>query len=126
MLHHRLRDIAKSELKAANVLTNDSLYPQAVYFYAQAFEKAAKSVVALYLIKFKEFPESKVSGSKPEEWSESKVSEKLRDIYGHKLVKITVAIAKILTERDRTLIYPMVGFRVNCKKINSKSDMMWT
>ena len=52
-LHHRLHDIAKSELKAANVLANNSLYPQAVYFYAQAFEKAAKSVVALYLIKFK-------------------------------------------------------------------------
>jgi hypothetical protein len=103
LLHHRLHDIAKSDLKAANVLTNNSLYPQAVYFYAQAFEKTTKSVVALYLFKFKKFPESKVSGSKPEEWSESKVSEKLRDIYGHKLMKITVAIAKILTERDRTL-----------------------
>jgi hypothetical protein len=103
LLHHRLHDIAKSELKAADVLTNNRLYPQAIYFYAQAFEKAAKSVVALYLIKFKKFPESKVSGSKPEEWSESKVSEKLRVIYGHKLMKITVSIARILTERDRWL-----------------------
>jgi HEPN domain-containing protein len=55
LLHHRLHDIAESELKAANALTNNSFYPQAVYFYEQAFEKAAKSIVALYLIKFKKF-----------------------------------------------------------------------
>jgi hypothetical protein len=103
LLHHRLHDIAKSELKAANALTNNSLYPQAVYFYAQAFEKAAKSVVALYLIIYKKLPESEVSESEPVEWSESKVSEKLRVIYGHKLMKITVAIANILTENDRRL-----------------------
>src|SRR5918995_2421957 len=103
LLHCKLHDIAKSELKAANTLTNNSLHPQAIHFYAQAFEKASKSVVALYLIKYKKFPESKVSGSAPEEWSESGVSEKLRDIYGHRLMKITVTIANILTEKDRKL-----------------------
>lgn len=101
MLHSRIYDIAKSDLEAANILVKNGCYPQAIYFYAQAFEKATKSVVALHLIKYKKFPESKVSGSKPEEWSESKVSEKLRDIYGHRLMKLTVTIANILTESDR-------------------------
>jgi hypothetical protein len=48
----------------------------------------------------KKLPESEVSESEPVEWTESEISKILRDT-GHKLMKITVAIAKILTERDR-------------------------
>jgi hypothetical protein len=48
-------------------LTRSNLYPQAIYFYAQAFEKAAKSAVALYLIGY-------------ENKSESQASEELKNI----------------------------------------------
>jgi HEPN domain-containing protein len=90
-LHDKLYEIAKSELRAAKILTKNGSYPQAIYFYAQAFEKATKSVVALYLIKHK--------GR-----SESKASEELWRTYGHKLMDLTVTIANILTERDNLYV----------------------
>jgi hypothetical protein len=92
MLHGRLHDIAKTDLEAANILTQNNHYPQAIYFYQQAFEKATKSVVALYLLKHKKKTEPEVS----KELSSKKT-------YGHKLVELTVSIAKILTEKDRNL-----------------------
>jgi hypothetical protein len=82
LLHCRLYDITKADLVAANVLTTNSLYPQAIYFYAQAFEKAAKSAVALYL-------------ARHENMSESKVSQELKDNYRHGLVKLTSFTAEI-------------------------------
>ena len=82
MLHRKLYDIAKTDLKAAKILTNNSLYPQAIYFYAQAFEKAAKSAAALYFISY-------------ENMSEPKVSEELKNNYRHGLVKLTSFTAEI-------------------------------
>jgi hypothetical protein len=85
LLHCRLYEITKTDLVAANILTKNSLYPQAIYFYEQAFEKAAKSAVALYL-------------DRHENMSESKVSQELKDNYRHGLVKLTSFTAEIFVK----------------------------
>jgi hypothetical protein len=86
-LNYKLFEIAKSDLRAADILAKNGLYPQAIYFYEQVFEKAVKSVVALYLIKHKDK-------------SASDASEELWRTYSHKLMSLTVAIAEILVEND--------------------------
>lgn len=89
-LHHRLYDIAKTDLEAANILAKNNLYPQAIYFYSQACEKAAKSVVALYQVRY-------------EEKSEDEVSFELKKIHGHKLLRITTIIANIFMDYEKKL-----------------------
>jgi HEPN domain len=107
-LHNRLYEIAKSDLRTAKILTKNSSYPQAIYFYAQAFEKASKSVIALYIIKNKKLPEqseqkSDTKDSEPKEWNESEISKELGKTYGHRLMSLTLSIAILLTERDKDL-----------------------
>jgi hypothetical protein len=84
-LHDKLYEIAKSELRAAKILTKDGSYPQAIYFYAQAFEKAAKSAIALYLISY-------------EKKSESQTSRELKNNYSHGLLKLTSFGSKIFVD----------------------------
>ena len=91
LLHHRLYDIAKTDLESANLLAKNNLYPQAIYFYSQACEKAAKSVVALYQISYEKKPEDKVSFT-------------LKRVHGHKLLYITTTIAKIFVDYDKKLL----------------------
>ncbi len=90
MLHCRFYVIAKSDLEAANILTKNSRYPQAIYFYAQAFEKATKSAAALYFISY-------------EKKSESETSDKLKNIHGHSLLRLTITIAKIFVDYETGL-----------------------
>jgi hypothetical protein len=85
LLQHMLYDIAKTDLEAANILAKNNLYPQAIYFYSQACEKAAKSVVALYLISY-------------EKKQEDDVSIRLKRVHGHKLLEITATIANIFVD----------------------------
>ena len=90
MLHRRLYDIAKSDLKAANILTKNGRYPQAIYLYSQAFEKATKSSAALYLVSY-------------EKKSESEASDKLKYIHGHSLLRLITTIAKIFVDYETRL-----------------------
>lgn len=90
MLHHRLYDMAKTDLGAASILAKNNLYPQAIYFYSQACEKAAKSVVALYQISY-------------EEKSEDEVSNGLKKIHGRKLLKTTTTIANLFMDYEKKL-----------------------
>jgi hypothetical protein len=90
LLHHRLYDIAKTDLEAANILAKNNLYPQAIYFYSQACEKAAKSVVALYQIRYEEMPENEVFIG-------------LKKIHGHKLLKTTTTITNIFVDYEKKL-----------------------
>jgi hypothetical protein len=100
LLHCRLYDLAKSDLKAANTLTNNSHYLQAIYFYAQAFEKAAKSAVALHLTSY-------------EKMSESRVYEELKNNYRHGLLKLTSFTAEIFVNS---------GIKSHLKRGGKESD----
>jgi HEPN domain-containing protein len=88
-LHSRLYDIAKSDLDAANILTKNSRYPQAIYFYAQACEKAAKSIVALHRIGY-------------EKKSEEEVLIELK-VHFHKLLELASTTTKIFVDYDKRL-----------------------
>lgn len=89
-IHNALYDLAKSDFTSANVLTQNQSYPQAIYLYAQTFEKATKAVVALYLMSYKiksEFETEKV----------------LRRTHGHKLTELTKAVLKPFVDKDKEL-----------------------
>jgi hypothetical protein len=82
LLHHRFYDIAKTDLEAANILTKNNHYPQAIYFYSQAFEKAAKAAVAFYLTSY-------------EKMSELQTSTELKQNFSHGLVRLTSSTAEM-------------------------------
>ncbi|MGB7956035.1 MAG: hypothetical protein WCF23_18840 [Candidatus Nitrosopolaris sp.] len=87
-MHNALYEFAKTDFRAANVLAQNELYPQAIYFYAQTFEKATKSVIALYWISY-------------ENKSESDTEKELRKTLVHKLIKVTKAMLKIFIDKDK-------------------------
>jgi hypothetical protein len=89
LLHHRLYDIAKTDLEAANILAKNNLYPQAIYFYAQSCEKASKSVVAFFYIHY-------------EKKSEEKVLVILKNL-SHNLMELALTTAKIFVDYERRL-----------------------
>jgi hypothetical protein len=99
-LNYKLYELAKSYLIAANILTKNSLYPQAIYFYAQAFEKAAKSAVALYLTSY-------------ENESKSQVSGKLKNVHSHRLLSLTSKTAEIFVDS---------GIRSHVKRGGKEND----
>ena len=63
------------------------MYAQAIYFYAQAFEKSTKSIIALYFINY-------------ESQNESDAAKKLKNTHGHGLRKLTEQILRILITKD--------------------------
>jgi hypothetical protein len=86
-LYYVLHELAKSDSKAADILTQNNLYAQAIYFYAQALEKSTKSVIALYQTSY-------------ENHNEIEIAEKLQKVYGHELRKSIEDILRILMTRD--------------------------
>jgi hypothetical protein len=82
-------DISKTDFEAANILAKNTIYPQAIYFYAQACEKAAKSVIAFHSISYEKTPEEEVL-------------IKLKN-YGHKLLGLASTTAKIFVDHDKRL-----------------------
>ena len=74
-LHQKLYELAKLDLKAANILRNNYLFPHAIYFYTQSFEKSTKSILAEYFVSF-------------EDMVEQEVEQKLKKSYGHKLINV--------------------------------------
>jgi HEPN domain-containing protein len=87
-IYDALYEFSKSDFSAAQVLAENGFYPQAIYLYAQTFEKATKAVVALYLISY-------------ENKSESDTEVELRKTHVHKLIKLTKAMLKIFVDKDR-------------------------
>lgn len=91
LLYCRIHDIAKTDLEAANILAKNSLFPQAIYFYSQACEKAAKSVIAMNMIH-----------------REKKTDEEVLGIlkshnYGHNLLKLAETTTKIFVDYEKGL-----------------------
>jgi hypothetical protein len=84
-LHHKLYEIAESDLRAANILSKKGPYPQAIYFYSQAFEKAVKSAVALYL-------------TSHENKDEAQTSEELKRNFSHGLLNLTSFTSNIFVD----------------------------
>lgn len=85
-----LSSLAKSDLKAANILTQKNLYSQAIYFFSQSFEKSLKSVIAFYQITYKD-------------QDESDTANELIHRHGHRLRELTQEILKIFVDRDKRL-----------------------
>ena len=75
-LHEKLYELAKLDLKAANILRNNHVFSHAIYFYAQSFEKSTKSILAEYFVSF-------------EDMAEQEVEQKLKKSYGHKLINVS-------------------------------------
>jgi ABC-type phosphate/phosphonate transport system substrate-binding protein len=89
-IYDALYELAKSDFKAADVLAQNQFYPQAIYLYAQTFEKATKAVIAHYLMNYKKR-------------SESETEKELRSIHGHRLLKLTIAMLKPFVDEDKEL-----------------------
>jgi HEPN domain-containing protein len=89
LLFNRIYDIAKTDLEAANILAKNSLYPQAIYFYSQACEKAAKSVIAVYLIQYEKKTDEEVL--------------KILKSHGHNLLELAETTTKIFVDYEKGL-----------------------
>jgi hypothetical protein len=94
-LHDKLYELAKLDLKAANILTNNYIFSHAIYFYAQSFEKSTKSILAEYFALF-------------ENMAKHEIEQKLKKSYGHKLINVSTGMMRILIDDD-TRRYEMAG-----------------
>jgi HEPN domain-containing protein len=109
LLYSRIYDIAKTDLEAANILAKNGLYPQAIYFYSQACEKAAKSVIAIYLIHH-----------------EKKTNEEVLKIlksHGHNLLKLAETTTKIFVDYEKGL-YVKRGGKETDELIRTANESM--
>ena len=93
--HEKLYELAKLDLKAANILRNNYVFSHAIYFYTQSFEKSTKSILAEYFESF-------------EDMVEQEVEQKLKKSYGHKLINVSAGMMRILIDDD-TRRYVMAG-----------------
>ena len=73
-----------------NILVQSELDMQGIYFYAQTFEKATKSVISFYLVTY-------------ENKNESVTATILRKTYGHKFIELTITIIKIFLDKEKEL-----------------------
>jgi hypothetical protein len=89
-LHEKLYELAKLDLKAANILRDNNMFSHAIYEYAQSFEKSTKSILAKYFVSY-------------EKMGEQEVEQKMKKSYGHKLIQVTIAMIKILIADDTRL-----------------------
>jgi HEPN domain-containing protein len=89
LLFNRIYDIAKTDFESANILAKNSLYPQTIYFCSQACEKAAKSVIAMYLIQYEKKTDEEVL--------------KILKSHGHNLLKLAETTTKIFVEYEKGL-----------------------
>ena len=94
-IHEKLYELAKLDLKAANILRNNYIFSHAIYFYAQSFEKSTKSILAEYFASF-------------ENMAKHEIEQKLKKSYGHKLINVSTGMMHILIDDD-TRRYVMSG-----------------
>jgi hypothetical protein len=99
-LYEVLFELAKSDYRAANILAQNHLYAQAIYFYSQSFEKSTKSVIAFYMITYSNKNELETSIS-------------LKRTHGHKLSGLTADIVKLFVEKDAELYVSRGGKRTD-------------
>ena len=86
-LHEKLYELAKLDLKAPNILRNNYVFPHAIYFYAQSFEKSTSWMLAEYFVSF-------------EDMAEQEIEHKLKKSYGHKLINVSPGMMRILVDDD--------------------------
>ena len=94
-LHEKLYELAKLDLKAANILRDNFIFSHAIYFYEQTFEKSTKSILAEYFVSY-------------ENMDEQEVEQKLKKSYGHKLINVSTGMMRILVDDD-TRRYVIAG-----------------
>jgi hypothetical protein len=79
-------EIAKMDLKSANILAKNEMYPQSIYFYEQSFEKALKSVVSEYLRHRRNMTDSQI---------ENELRPK-----GHNVIEKTMQMMTLMIEEE--------------------------
>jgi len=86
-LHEKLYELAKLDLKAANILRDNNMFSHAICEYAQSFEKSTKSILAKYFVSYE-----KMGGQE--------IEEKMKKSYGHKLIKVSIGMINIIIDDD--------------------------
>jgi hypothetical protein len=84
--HDQIYEIAKLDYKSANILAENRMFPQSIYFYEQCFEKNLKAVIAQNL--------SCVSKK-----TDFQIEKKLRP-NGHNVIEKTMEMMKLLIKPE--------------------------
>ena len=95
-IYSELYELAKTDFQAANILSQNHLYTQAIYFYSQTFEKCIKAVIAFYMMIYNHKTET--------------VTEvMLRKTHGHRLIELTKDLQRKFIAKEVELYTSTVG-----------------
>lgn len=105
--YEKIYEIAKLDYKSANILAKNRIYPQAIYFYEQCFEKNLKAVIAHNLSSISKKTDVQI--------------EKVLRPHGHNVIGKTMEMMKLLIKPEVQL-YVSRGGKIKDPYIENTYD----